>query len=187
MFLLDQRGCGLSTALQASHLEQFSPEDQLRLLSFFRADSIVEDCEFIRKKIIGTAKWTLLGQSYGGFVSMRYLSARPEGIDTALFAGGIPPVGRNAIDVYRATFCRLMIRNERYYERYPQDVQRVKDIIKILNAHPHFLPDGGIYTAKRFQLLGLRLGTDHSFEALHYLIEKRSGHKKVRAESQQPN
>ncbi len=172
VFLLDQRGCGLSTVLQASHLMQFSPEDQVKLLSFFRADSIVEDCELVRKKLVGgSTKWTILGQSFGGFVAMRYLSARPQGLETCLFAGGIPPVGHSARDVYRATFCRVISRNQKFFERYPSDQERMKNVVRVLNHQPIILQDGSQYTSRRFLLLGLRLGAEHSFESLHYLLE----------------
>ena len=43
-------------------------------LEKFRSDSIVRDCELVRRELCGEdAKLTLLGQSYGGFCILTYL------------------------------------------------------------------------------------------------------------------
>lgn len=57
-----------------------SPEDQARFLTYFRADSIVKDCEMVRKEVVkGTdQRWSVLGQSFGGFCCMTYLSLYPS-------------------------------------------------------------------------------------------------------------
>lgn len=34
----------------------------------------VRDCEAIRKTLLGNEKWTVVGQSYGGFCAVTYLS-----------------------------------------------------------------------------------------------------------------
>ena len=46
-----------------------------------RADSIVRDAEVLRDQVAGGRTWETLGQSYGGFVTMTYLSLAPEGLD----------------------------------------------------------------------------------------------------------
>ena len=93
VLLLDQRGTGLSTALNYETLSRSSqPESQTPtkspsdsnpaqqmadLAKFFRADSIVRDAEEIRKILIGNSdnpKWSILGQSFGGFCAITYLS-----------------------------------------------------------------------------------------------------------------
>src|ERR1019366_7398373 len=48
-------------------------------LAHFRADSIVADAEWIRREL-GVERWSVLGQSFGGFCAMRYLSAAPVGL-----------------------------------------------------------------------------------------------------------
>ena len=47
-------------------------------LTHFRADSIVRDAELIRQEL-GVDRWSVLGQSFGGFCSMTYLSIAPRG------------------------------------------------------------------------------------------------------------
>lgn len=49
-------------------------------LSHRRADNIVRDSEEIRRTLLGPdQRWSILGQSFGGFCGVRYLSAAPEG------------------------------------------------------------------------------------------------------------
>lgn len=55
-------------------------EQQAAYLKLFRADNIVRDCEAIRKALLAekeTAaeqKWSVHGQSFGGFCAVTYLS-----------------------------------------------------------------------------------------------------------------
>lgn len=55
----------------------------------------VRDCEFIRQALLGQKenpedrKWSLLGQSYGGWCSMTYLSFHPEGLKEVFLTGGL--------------------------------------------------------------------------------------------------
>ena len=44
-----------------------TPKEQADYLTHFRADSIVRDAEAIRLNL-GVEKWSILGQSFGGFV-----------------------------------------------------------------------------------------------------------------------
>jgi hypothetical protein len=83
VLLLDQRGTGLSTPASAVSLEKlFGTDDQKKAeyLKHFRADNICRDVEFIRKQLTEgrqdqeSKKITLLGQSFGGFCSITYLS-----------------------------------------------------------------------------------------------------------------
>ena len=44
-----------------------------------RADNIVKDSEIIRSVLIGPdEQWSILGQSFGGFCCLRYLSTAPQ-------------------------------------------------------------------------------------------------------------
>ena len=47
----------------------------------FRADNIIKDAERIRKQLIGDKKWSVLGQSFGGFCATHYLSFYPESLE----------------------------------------------------------------------------------------------------------
>jgi len=172
VLLLDQRGTGISTPVTAQALRNLAPEAQAEYLRHFRADNIVRDAEAIRKALAGGRKWTILGQSYGGFCALRYLSASPEGLEAALITGGIPSLTRPADDVYRATYPRVIEKNRRYFARYPGDRERVNDVARHLRANDVRMPSGGRLTVERFQQLGLAFGMSDGFEMVHYLLEE---------------
>lgn len=174
VLLLDQRGTGRSTPLTFQTLARLgSPQAQAEYLSNFRADAIVRDAECIRRELIGEAgRWSILGQSFGGFCVTHYLSAAPGHLDAALITGGLPPLERPVDDIYKATYRRVLDRNRRYYERYPDDVDRARDIAAHLAEHEVRLPGGGRLTPRRFQQLGSVLGMSTGFEELHYLLEE---------------
>ena len=172
VLLLDQRGTGISTPVTAQGLRKLAPQQQAQYLRHFRADNIVRDAEEIRRALIGDKRWTILGQSYGGFCAMRYLSASPEGLEAVLITGGIPSLTRPTDDVYRATYPRVAEKNRRYFERYPQDVERVREIARHLAANDVRMPSGGRLTVERFQQLGLQFGMSDGFEMIHYLVEE---------------
>ena len=98
VLLLDQRGTGRSTPVGA--LEGMSAQEQADYLKHFRADGIVRDAEFIRAEL-GIERWSVLGQSFGGFCVTRYLSASPDGLAEAFLTGGLPPLEAHPDDIYR--------------------------------------------------------------------------------------
>ena len=134
-----------------------SPQAQADYVSHFRADNIVRDAEAIRKQLIGDKQWSILGQSFGGFCALRYLSAAPEALKEVLITGGIPSLTATADDVYRATYPRVIAKNARYYARYPGDVSRVRDIVQYLSDNNITMPGGGRCTPQRFLQLGMAL------------------------------
>lgn len=178
--LLDQRGTGLSTPLTVSSLSQFKSSTELvNYLKHFRADNIVKDAEFIRTHLVSDdAPWTILGQSYGGFCAVTYLSFAPDGLKSVLLTGGIPPIGNGstADTVYRACFEQVIHQNEKYYRRFPQDIPVVCELVNFLSKAEGGgvpLPSGGILTPKGLQILGLAgLGSGGGFERLHYMFER---------------
>ncbi|KAJ9527044.1 hypothetical protein QJQ45_025249 [Haematococcus lacustris] len=181
--LMDQRGTGLSSQITVKNLSvNRSPEQQAHYLSFFRADSIVRDAELVRQLLVPKdnyeGRWTLLGQSFGGFCALTYLSLAPEGLIEVLLTGGIPPCidqACSATEVYRACYLRVLNANQRYYARFPDDVALVQRIVTFLAAQPRgglLLPSGTRLTPRAFQLMGLSgLGTGGGFERLHYVLE----------------
>ena len=120
LLLLDQRGTGRSTPV-GPDLPGETAAAQASYLSHFRADSIVRDAELIRHEL-GVDRWSVLGQSFGGFTSMTYLSIAPEGLREAIITGGLSPIGRPVDDIYAATYRRLIHKNEAYFARYPDAV-----------------------------------------------------------------
>jgi pimeloyl-ACP methyl ester carboxylesterase len=168
VLMLDQRGTGRSTPVGA--LPGLTPAEQAHYLKHFRADSIVRDAEAIRAEL-GVERWSVLGQSFGGFSVMTYLSIAPEGLREALVTGGLAPVGRHVDDIYRATYERMLERNRRYYDRYPDDRARVRALVERLDAEPLILPTGDRLTARRFRQAGNKLGMSDGAEDLHALVE----------------
>ncbi|CAL9609064.1 MULTISPECIES: alpha/beta fold hydrolase [unclassified Streptomyces] len=172
VLLLDQRGTGRSTRADRQTLAlRGGPAEQARYLAHFRADSIVRDCEFIRRRLTGDAPWTVLGQSFGGFCATHYLSTAPHGLDTVVITGGLPSLHATADEVYRAAYPRIRRKNEAHYDRYPQDVDRARRIAEHLAAHPVVLPGGYRLTVEAFQSLGILLGGGDGSHQLHYLLE----------------
>jgi len=169
VLLLDQRGTGRSTPVGAQ-IPGPSAEAQASYLTLFRADSIVRDAEWIRESM-GVERWSLLGQSFGGFTSMTYLSIAPGGLREAFLTGGLSPIGRPVDDIYGATYRRLIDKNRRYFDRYPGDRGRTRDILRRLEDEEMRLPAGDRLTARRFRQLGLWLGDSAGFELLHHVIE----------------
>jgi len=169
VLLVDQRGTGRSTPIGS--LEGLDPQGQAARLALHRADAIVRDCEWIRRSL-DVERWSVLGQSFGGFCALTYLSLAPDGLREALFTGGLPPVGRPTEDVYRATYERVRERNRRYYTRYPDDLERVRAIHRRLDEGATALPGGDALTSRRFRQLGMPLGMSDGAERLHYLVER---------------
>jgi pimeloyl-ACP methyl ester carboxylesterase len=169
VLMLDQRGTGRSTPV--GDLPGMSPTEQAASLTHFRADAIVRDAEALRAHL-GVDRWSVLGQSFGGFCVLTYLSLAPEGLTEALFTGGVPPIGRPADDVYARTYARMLERNRRYYARYPGDRQRVLDLVRRLDDEDVRLPTGDRLTSRRFRQSGNVLGMSDGAEQLHYLLER---------------
>jgi pimeloyl-ACP methyl ester carboxylesterase len=171
VLLLDQRGTGRSTPVTARSVGERSAEELAAYLRLFRADSIVADAELIRARLTGGAPWATLGQSYGGFVTLTYLSRAPEGLRACYVTGGLPGLTATADDVYARTYARVLAKNAEYYRRYPSDVDAVRTVAGWLEAEDVRLPDGDRLTVRRLQTLGLVLGMSDGFERLHWLFE----------------
>jgi pimeloyl-ACP methyl ester carboxylesterase len=172
VLLLDQRGTGRSTPATRQTLARFpGPAAQADYLAHFRADSIVADAELIRPQVTGGAPWSVLGQSFGGFCTVSYLSKAPDGLREAFITGGLPGLTATADDVYRLTYQVVAAKNRAHYARYPQDVDTARQVARELAARPAMLPGGGTLTVERFQTLGQLLGSSTGSPALHYLLE----------------
>ena len=174
VLLLDQRGTCRSTPVNFQTLAPFAtPQDAADYLKHFRADSIVKDAEWIRRELLGEQEcWSVIGQSFGGFCVVHYLSSAPSGLKEAIITGGLPSLERPADEVYRATYRRVLEKNRKYYERYPDDEERGKEIVRYLSEHEVRLPGGGLLSPRRFQQLGLCFGASDGFEQVHYLLEE---------------
>ena len=164
VLMLDQRGTGRSSPVGA--LGDMTPAQQAAYLAHFRADSIVADAEWIRSAL-DVERWSVLGQSFGGFCVTHYLSSAPEGLREAFITGGLPAFEVPVDDVYATTFALAIDRSRRYYTRYPEDRARVR----ALQEARLRLPSGDELTPLRVRQLGLPLGMSDGAEGLHYLLE----------------
>ena len=169
VLMLDQRGTGRSTPV-GMEIPGDTPEAQAEYLTHFRADSIVRDAELIRQEL-GVERWSTLGQSFGGFCTMTYLSIAPHGLRECFITGGLAPIGRPVDDVYRATYKLAARKNADYFARYPGDRVRAKEIFARLDADDVRLPNGDRLTARRMRQLGNWLGFTDTWEAIHHLLE----------------
>ena len=57
-------------------------------------------------------------------------------------------------------------RNEAYYKKFPEDVERVKQIMQYLSSNNVTLPSG-VLTPARFQQLGILFGFHGGLDSLH--------------------
>ena len=171
--LLDQRGTGRSTPLQASDAAGWATAEQGRdLLLRLRADSIVRDAEFLREHEFGVPRWSTLGQSYGGFLTLTYLSFFPQSLERCYVAGGLASIRPSADELYRHTFPRIAAKNEQYFARYPADQGLVDEVADLLASQDVRLPDGDRLTVRRLQTLGNDFGMKPSFERMHWLFDE---------------
>ncbi|MEJ2763694.1 alpha/beta fold hydrolase [Photobacterium sp. MCCC 1A19761] len=171
VLLLDQRGTGNSQVVSAQTLAGQSVDAQVAYLSQFRADNIVRDAEAIRVQL-GIAQWSLLGQSFGGFCILTYLSAYPGSLSRAYITGGIPPLTRHADDVYRATYQRVLDKNAAFFAQFPQAQLLCCQIADHLLQNDVRLPNGQRFTVEQFQLIGINLGRSGGGLALYHLLEQ---------------
>ena len=168
VLMLDQRGTGRSTPV--GDLEGRTPQQQADYLTKFRADSIVKDAELVRQHL-GVSRWAVLGQSFGGFCVLNYLSTAPDSLSAAYITAGLPPLGRHPDEIYAATYQRLLERNRRFYERYPADRPRMRDLVSRIENEKIILGDGDRLTPRRLRMAGVHLGMSDGAERLHYLLE----------------
>lgn len=172
VLLLDQRGTGRSTPQAPENLAAVGDAAaQAAHLACFRADSIVHDCEAIRREL-GDERWTVLGQSFGGFCVVRYLSVAPDGLAGAMITGGLPGLEASAEEVYRRTYALTREKNARMYERFAGLAERVRAVFERVRAGDVVLPGGDPLTPERLQTIGAQLGFSYGAAQILYLFER---------------
>ena len=113
------------------------------------------DAELIRRELCGDEPWTVLGQSFGGFCAVTYLSFAPHGVREAMITGGLPGLAARAEDVYRLTYPIVARKVAAHYDRYPMDVERAREVARVIAGRRDArLPDGRRLTVEAFQALG---------------------------------
>ena len=170
--LLDQRGTGRSSRIDGRRIAAFdTPEVAADHLSHFRADAIVEDAEHLRRTVFGGRQWSTLGQSYGGFLTLTYLSRHPEALTACYVTGGLSGLHATAEDVYARTYPRQVSRNRELARRFPDDVALLGRLADRLAAEEVALPNGDTFTVERLQMLGQELGMSTGVDGLHWLLD----------------
>lgn len=171
---LDQRGTGLSTPhTTPSILALGDTATQVAHLRHYRADSIVRDCEAIRRQLVGEeTRWTVLGQSFGGFCVTHYLSTAPEGLAGAMITGGLPGLGNHADEVYRRTFPRTAEKNAAMHRDFPALGDLMARVFRRAARGDVQLPCGDPLSPRRIQTIGAQLGFSYGAAQIHYLFER---------------
>ena len=173
VLMYDTRGNGLSTPVNFQTLAaEGDAQAQADYLKHFRADNIVRDAEILRKQLSPETPWSTIGQSYGGWCTMTYLSLHPEGLKECFIFGGVPGLERTAREIYEGTFPLVEERNRQYFKKFPMDKQRLAELCRHLKQHDVRLPNGDRLTPRRLQLLGISLGFADTAEDIHFLIEE---------------
>ncbi|WJG23288.1 alpha/beta fold hydrolase [Vibrio furnissii] len=170
VLLLDQRGTGQSSVITHHTLADKTPQQQAEYLSHFRADNIVRDAEFIRQQW-GIDRWAILGQSFGGFCSLTYLSLFPNSLLRSYITGGVPSLSRHPDDVYRATFQRTLDKNAAFFRQFPHAQAMCQRIADHLLANDVRLPNGQRFTVEQFQQIGIHFGMSDAFLPTYFTLE----------------
>lgn len=182
--MLDQRGTGLSgaigivddrvTGVPASLAEAPRTDPQIvalaEHLTHYRADAIVEDAEYVRKAL-GVDTWSVLGQSFGGFCTLRYVQEHPDALDAAFFTGGLPAVGPSLREVYSRTWRIMETKSRRFAAEHPESAEALRALAARVTESPLALPDGTLAGPAHVRALGHLLGASGGAEKLHYLLE----------------
>ena len=168
LVLMDQRGTGLSTPLSAEAVT--AEDDPALFLKMFLQNQILFDAEALRDSLAGDQKWATLGQSYGGFLTLGYLSQYPDAVSESYITGGLPSLG--SIDgIYHHTYPLTAARNRVFFDRYEEDQQVIREVAAHLANHEEHLPTGERLSPTRMRSVGAALGGAMSFDLLHYLWE----------------
>jgi len=168
--MLDQRGTGLSTPVGDGDLARGS-EAVAEYLTHLRADSIVRDCEAMREHL-SAETWSVLGQSFGGFTTLAYLSTDADSLADVFITGGLSTVDRHPDEVYALCYDKMRAASEQYYRRFPQHRDVMRGLVNRAAAGDIVLPDGEVVSPSRLRSVGSALGTNEGWQTLWSLLER---------------
>ncbi len=170
VLFLDQRGTGLSTPVDEVTLAGLSDSARARWMELLRADQIVADAEALRADIQGDEPWYTLGQSFGGFITLVYLSAAPEALRGCFVTGGL--AGLTDVDtIYRETYRLTAARNRQFFADHPGTERWVRDVARHVRDTEEHLASGETLTVDRLRGIGVALGTRAGSDSLLNLME----------------
>jgi pimeloyl-ACP methyl ester carboxylesterase len=168
--MLDQRGTGLSSPVGDADLGRGTAAIAEHL-THLRADAIVRDCEAMREHL-GADRWSVLGQSFGGFTTLAYLSTDSASLDEVFITGGLSTVTRSADEVYAVCYDKMRSASENYYRRFPDHRDVMRRLVDHADAGDIVLPDGEVVSASRLRSVGSALGTDDGWQTVWSLLER---------------
>ena len=172
VLMYDTRGNGLSTPVDYQTLGlEGDAAAQAEYLTHFRQYNIVRDAELIRSHMSPEIPWSTIGQSFGGWCTMTYLSLHPEGLKECFIFGGVPGLERTAREIYEGTFPFVEERNRKYFEKFPMDKARLTKLARYLEENEVFFPNGDRITPRMVQTLGIKFGFAYTAEEIHFLLE----------------
>ena len=172
VLLMDQRGTGRSTPVDRASIAGLPGDAAAEYIRCFRAEQIIADAEHLRREVYGGAPWQTLGQSYGGFLTLSYLSFAPEALTACYVTGGITSIAPDAEEIYRNTLPRTARKAAEFYRRYPQHIDTMKTIVDLVENDEVRLPSGDRLSARRLQTLGIDFGMSTGFEGLLWLLDE---------------
>ncbi|KAK1762886.1 proline iminopeptidase [Phialemonium atrogriseum] len=177
---LDYRGTGRSDPITASTLARLGDvREQAEYLMQFRQDNTVRDLEAARKCLSAklwndhNRPWSIMGQSYGGWIALTYLSLCPGGLKEVFLTGGLAPVGHTPDEVYAETYRQVRAQNRAFFARDARNGPRVRQVaLHILTTGNNRirLPSGGTLTVQRLMLLGRALGGATGLDDVERLV-----------------
>lgn len=168
--LLDQGGTGKSSPVGDADLAEGADVIAERL-THLRADAIVRDAEALRAEL-GAETWSTLGQSFGGFTTLAYLSTAAASLDTVYFTGGLSAVGAAPDSVYTVTYDKTRVMVERYWHRFPAQRDQMRRLVDLAAAGVLVLPGGEVVSFSRLRSLGMLLGSDTGWQTLWALLDQ---------------
>lgn len=168
--MLDQRGTGLSSPVGDADLGRGTAA-MAEHLTHLRADAIVRDCEAMREHL-GADRWSVLGQSFGGFTTLAYLSTDSASLDEVFITGGLSTVTRSADEVYAVCYDKMRSASENYYRRFPDHRDVMRRLVGRADAGDIVLPDGEVVSASRLRSVGSALGTNDGWQTVWSLLER---------------
>lgn len=168
--MLDQRGTGASTPV-GEWLLRDGTAAAVEYLTHLRADAIVRDAEALRE-YLGAATWTTLGQSFGGFTTLAYLTRAAESLERVYFTGGLSAVGASPDHVYSRTYDKTRVMVQRYYSRFPEHRDAMRRVVEMAAAGEIVLPGGEVLSVSRARSLGMLLGSDNGWQTLWGVLEQ---------------
>ena len=168
--LLDQRGTGTSSPVSDAILDELSAAEVAEYLAHLRADAIVRDAEAMREHL-GAETWSTLGQSFGGFTTLAYLSTDAGSLADVFITGGLSAIGRHPDEVYALCYDKMRVMTERYYRRFPEHRDAVRRLVDLADAGRIMLPGGEVVSRSRLRSIGSLLGGDNGWQTLWALLE----------------